>query len=181
MLLDMAQDFAKNELEPNAAEWDRDHHFPTETLRAMADLGFGGASCCHACFLCVLVESGANTGMFVRADVGGSELSRADGSVLVEALSHGCTSTTAYLVLRNTQRLARLYPTNKHCTVCADHPQHGRGDDRQVRVGRAKTQTLTATGVHAGDIASVRSAVDLWLLFRSNTLVFVFSTSRHTA
>ena len=51
MLLDMAQDFAKNELEPHAADWDRDHHFPTETLRAMADLGFGGASCYHACFL----------------------------------------------------------------------------------------------------------------------------------
>ena len=55
MLLDMAQDFAKNELEPNAADWDRDHHFPTETLRAMADLGFGGTSCYHACFCCVLV------------------------------------------------------------------------------------------------------------------------------
>lgn len=81
MLLNMAQDFAKSELEPHAASWDRDHHFPADTLRAMAELGFGG--------------------MFVSADVGGTELSRADGSVLVEALSHGCTSTTAYLTIHN--------------------------------------------------------------------------------
>ena len=52
MLLNMAQDFAKSELEPHAASWDRDHHFPADTLRAMAELGFGGTSrnACGSCW-----------------------------------------------------------------------------------------------------------------------------------
>ncbi|MGH9267843.1 MAG: acyl-CoA dehydrogenase family protein, partial [Acidimicrobiales bacterium] len=34
--------FADNEIAPNAAEWDRDHHFPLGTVRAMGDLGLFG-------------------------------------------------------------------------------------------------------------------------------------------
>ena len=36
-------------------------------------------------------------GIYVREDVGGSGLSRLDCSVIFEALSTGCVSTTAYL------------------------------------------------------------------------------------
>jgi hypothetical protein len=36
-----------------------------------------------------------------REDVGGSELTRLDGSVIFEALAGGCTSTTAYLTIHN--------------------------------------------------------------------------------
>ena len=81
MLLQMAQDFAKNELEPHAAEWDENHFFPEDQLRALAELGFAG--------------------LFVREDVGGTGLSRLDGSVIFEALAGGCTSTTAYLTIHN--------------------------------------------------------------------------------
>lgn len=51
--------------------------FPVDALRKAASLGFGG--------------------IYVREDVGGSALSRLDTSVIFEALSTGCVSTTAYL------------------------------------------------------------------------------------
>lgn len=35
----LADDFARNELEPHAADWDRDHHFPVETLHKAGGLG----------------------------------------------------------------------------------------------------------------------------------------------
>ena len=40
-------------------------------------------------------------GVFVKEDVGGSNLSRLDGSIIFEALASGCTSTTAYLTIHN--------------------------------------------------------------------------------
>ena len=37
-----ARDFARKELLPYASEWDEKKHFPVETLRAAAQLGFAG-------------------------------------------------------------------------------------------------------------------------------------------
>lgn len=37
----------------------------------------------------------------MKEDVGGSNLSRLDGSIIFEALASGCTSTTAYLTIHN--------------------------------------------------------------------------------
>lgn len=37
-----ARDFARKELLPHASEWDENKQFPVETLRAAAQLGFGG-------------------------------------------------------------------------------------------------------------------------------------------
>lgn len=51
--------------------------FPVETMRKAAQLGFGG--------------------IYVQPEVGGSGLSRLDTSVIFEALSTGCVSTTAYI------------------------------------------------------------------------------------
>lgn len=51
--------------------------FPVDTMRKAAQLGFGG--------------------IYVQPDVGGSGLSRLDTSVIFEALSTGCVSTTAYI------------------------------------------------------------------------------------
>ena len=81
MLLNMAQDFAANELAPNAAKWDEEHFFPEDQLRGMAELGLAG--------------------LFVSEEYGGTGLSRLDGAVVFEALSGGCTSTTAYLTIHN--------------------------------------------------------------------------------
>ncbi|CAI7918705.1 unnamed protein product [Closterium sp. NIES-53] len=75
------QDFAANELMPRAAEWDARKHFPVDVLRKAAGLGFAS--------------------LFVKEDVGGSGLGRADGAVVFEALAHADVSTTAYLTIHN--------------------------------------------------------------------------------
>jgi len=76
-----ARSFAAAELEPYAAQWDREKFFPVETLRKAAALGFAG--------------------IYVREDVGGSGLSRFDAALIFEALSAGCTSTSAFLSIHN--------------------------------------------------------------------------------
>ncbi|XP_072557228.1 isobutyryl-CoA dehydrogenase, mitochondrial isoform X2 [Paramormyrops kingsleyae] len=77
----VAFDFAAKEMAPHMAEWDDKEVFPVETMRKAAQLGFGG--------------------IYVQPDVGGSGLSRLDTSIIFEALSTGCTSTTAYMSIHN--------------------------------------------------------------------------------
>ena len=78
---DTARAFAAAELAPHAARWDEDKHFPVETLRAAAALGFGG--------------------VYVGEDVGGSALSRLDAALIFEALSAGDVSSAAFLSIHN--------------------------------------------------------------------------------
>ncbi|XP_078282820.1 isobutyryl-CoA dehydrogenase, mitochondrial isoform X3 [Rhinoraja longicauda] len=66
---------------PHMTEWDQKEIFPVETMRKAAQLGFGG--------------------IYIRPDVGGSGLSRVDTSIIFEALSTGCASTTAYMSIHN--------------------------------------------------------------------------------
>ncbi|MEU4115665.1 acyl-CoA dehydrogenase family protein [Kitasatospora sp. NPDC028055] len=73
--------FADEHLAPHAVAWDRDEHFPVDVLRKAADVGLAG--------------------VYVREDVGGSELSRLDGVVAFEALATGCPSIAAYLSIHN--------------------------------------------------------------------------------
>uniref|UniRef100_A0A8C5MTZ9 Isobutyryl-CoA dehydrogenase, mitochondrial n=1 Tax=Leptobrachium leishanense TaxID=445787 RepID=A0A8C5MTZ9_9ANUR len=77
----VAFDFAANEMAPHMAEWDEKEIFPVETMRKAAQLGFGG--------------------IYVHPDLGGAGLSRLDTSIIFEALSTGCVSTTAYMSIHN--------------------------------------------------------------------------------
>ncbi|XP_060799778.1 isobutyryl-CoA dehydrogenase, mitochondrial [Neoarius graeffei] len=77
----VAFDFAANEMAPHMAQWDENEIFPVETMRKAAQLGFGG--------------------IYVQPEVGGSGLSRLDTSIIFEALSTGCASTTAYISIHN--------------------------------------------------------------------------------
>ncbi|MCF3170221.1 acyl-CoA dehydrogenase family protein [Streptomyces violaceoruber] len=74
-------DFAQEHLAPHAVAWDQDKHFPVDVLRKAAELGLGG--------------------VYVREDVGGSELSRTDGVLAFEALATGCPSIAGYLSIHN--------------------------------------------------------------------------------
>ena len=78
---DMAKDFAVKKMAPNAEKWDEEKIFPIDTLRELAELGFGG--------------------IYVNPDLGGSGLSRLDSTLIFESLSHGCTSTAAFLSIHN--------------------------------------------------------------------------------
>ena len=78
---DMAKDFAVKKMAPNAEKWDEEKIFPIDTLRELAELGFGG--------------------IYVNPDLGGSGLSRLDSTLIFESLSHGWTSTAAFLSIHN--------------------------------------------------------------------------------
>ncbi|XP_075046435.1 isobutyryl-CoA dehydrogenase, mitochondrial isoform X2 [Mixophyes fleayi] len=77
----VAFDFASREMTPYMALWDEKEIFPVETMRKAAQLGFGG--------------------IYTHPDVGGSGLTRLDTSIIFEALSTGCVSTTAYISIHN--------------------------------------------------------------------------------
>jgi len=38
----VVREFAEAEIAPHAADWDRDHYFPVETVRKMGELGLFG-------------------------------------------------------------------------------------------------------------------------------------------
>jgi alkylation response protein AidB-like acyl-CoA dehydrogenase len=128
---DAARRFAAEKLAPNAAEWDAKEIFPVATLREAAALGFAG--------------------IYVKSDVGGSELTRLDAAIIFEELSAGCTSTAAYLSIHNmaswmidrfgndTQRkkyLPKLTTMEHIASYCLTEP--GAGSD----AGNLKTRAL---------------------------------------
>jgi len=77
----MALQFAMNEMWPNMAAWDQGQIFPVDVLKKAAELGFGA--------------------LYTSPDHGGTGLTRLDASIIFEALSHGCVSTTAYITIHN--------------------------------------------------------------------------------
>lgn len=76
-----ARRFSRQELAPNAADWDANDVFPVETLRRAGDMGF--------CGLCIPEAHG------------GLGLSRLDATLIIEELARGCTATTAFLTIHN--------------------------------------------------------------------------------
>ncbi len=78
---DMARGFAAGQLAPHALDWDRDRHFPLDTIRATAALGIGG--------------------IYVRETSGGSGLGRLDAALIFEALATGCPAVAAYISIHN--------------------------------------------------------------------------------
>jgi len=77
----LARDFANNEIAPFAKEWDEKHIFPISTLKKAAELGLAA--------------------IYVRNDVGGTNLTRLDSALIFEELSTACPSTAAYLSIHN--------------------------------------------------------------------------------
>lgn len=78
---DMVRQFAENEMAPFAGEWDEKHIFPVETLRKAATLGLAS--------------------IYIKSDVGGTDLTRLDSAIIFEELAAACPSTAAYLSIHN--------------------------------------------------------------------------------
>ena len=76
-----ARRFSAERLAPFAGEWDAKEHFPVDVLREAAALGFAS--------------------IYVKGDVGGSDMSRLDAAIIFEELSAGCTSTAAFISIHN--------------------------------------------------------------------------------
>jgi len=76
-----AERFTAAEITPFAAEWDATHHFPREAIRKAAALGFGA--------------------IYVGEAAGGAGLSRLEAALVMEAMAHGCPSTSAFISIHN--------------------------------------------------------------------------------
>jgi alkylation response protein AidB-like acyl-CoA dehydrogenase len=98
----LARDFAQAEIEPHAAEWDRDHRFPTELYPKLAELGLMG--------VCVPEEYGGAGADFVSYILVLEELSRADAGVGVTVAVHTSAVTLPILGFGTDEQRARFVP-----------------------------------------------------------------------
>lgn len=78
---EMAQRFTADAITPNAAEWDEQHHFPRDVVKAAAELGFGA--------------------IYVSEESGGIGLGRLEAALIMEAMAYGCPSTSAFISIHN--------------------------------------------------------------------------------
>jgi len=119
-MYELALSFAENEMAPRMMKWDLEQTFPRDTLQRAAELGFGAVYCSE--------------------EYGGTGLGRLDASIIFEALSHGCPSTTAYISIHNMcawmidtfgskalrkQWIAPLASMEKFSSYCLTEPNSG--------------------------------------------------------
>jgi alkylation response protein AidB-like acyl-CoA dehydrogenase len=98
----LTRDFAKAEIEPYAAEWDRDHHFPRELYGRLAELGLMG--------VCVPEEYGGAGADFLSYVLVLEELSRADAGVGVTVAVHTSAVTLPILMFGTDEQRSRFVP-----------------------------------------------------------------------
>jgi acyl-CoA dehydrogenase len=78
---DMARKFTADAITPFAAEWDENHIFPRDTIKAAAGLGFAS--------------------IYVSEESGGIGLGRLEAALIMEALAYGCPTTSAFISIHN--------------------------------------------------------------------------------
>lgn len=117
---DMARKFTADAITPYAAEWDEKGHFPRETIKAAAELGFAS--------------------IYVAEESGGIGLGRLEAALIMEAMSYGCPATSAFLSIHNmaswmidsfgsdelkTRYLPDLITMDKMASYCLTEPGSG--------------------------------------------------------
>ena len=80
-IFDIARDFGHDRIGPHALEWDRAGTIPKSLWRELGELGFGA--------------------MFAPESMGGTGLSRLDGTLVFEGLSAACPSVASFLSIHN--------------------------------------------------------------------------------
>jgi butyryl-CoA dehydrogenase len=98
----LTREFAAAEIEPYAAEWDREHHFPRELYAKLAELGLMGA--------CVPEEYGGAGADFLSYILVLEELSRADAGVGVTVAVHTSAVTLPILTFGTDEQQSRFVP-----------------------------------------------------------------------
>ncbi len=78
---EMARQFSDDNIAPHAIEWDETGHFPIDVIKQAAQLGMAG--------------------IYVSEDVGGSDLTRLDATLIFEALAYGCPSIGSFISIHN--------------------------------------------------------------------------------
>jgi len=98
----LARDFARQEIDPHASEWDREHRFPRELFAKLADLGLMGT--------CIPEEYGGAGADFLSYILVLEELSRADAGVGVTVAVHTSAVTLPLLMFGTDEQRARFVP-----------------------------------------------------------------------
>jgi alkylation response protein AidB-like acyl-CoA dehydrogenase len=98
----LTRDFAGAEIDPHAAQWDRDHHFPRDLFSKLAELGLMG--------VCVPEEYGGAGADFLSYVLVLEELSRADAGVGVTLAVHTSATTLPILAFGTDEQKARFVP-----------------------------------------------------------------------
>src|SRR5215207_553946 len=98
----LTREFAAAEIEPHAAEWDREHHFPRELFGKLAELGLMGA--------CIPEEYGGAGADFLSYILVLEELSRADAGVGVTVAVHTSAVTLPILTFGTDEQRSRFVP-----------------------------------------------------------------------
>ena len=98
----LAREFAQAEIEPHAAEWDREHHFPKDLFGKLAELGLMGA--------CVPEEYGGAGADFLSYILMLEEISRADAGVGVTVAVHTSAVTLPILTFGTDEQRSRFVP-----------------------------------------------------------------------
>ena len=119
-IYDMAFAFGQEHIAPHAIEWDEAGSFPKEVLLAAGELGMAA--------------------IYVKEDVGGSNLSRLEATLIFEALAYACPSISSFISIHNMtawmidtfgteeQRqkwLPQMVTLEKYCSYCLTEPGSG--------------------------------------------------------
>ena len=98
----LTREFARAEIDPHAAQWDREHHFPRELYGRLAALGLMG--------VCVPEEYGGGGADFLSYILVLEELSRADAGVGVTVAVHTSAATLPLLAYGTDEQKSRFVP-----------------------------------------------------------------------
>jgi butyryl-CoA dehydrogenase len=98
----LTRDFARAEIDPHAATWDRDHEFPRGLFGQLAELGLMGT--------CVPEEYGGAGADFLSYILVLEELSRADAGVGVTVAVHTSAATLPILAFGTDEQKSRFVP-----------------------------------------------------------------------
>jgi alkylation response protein AidB-like acyl-CoA dehydrogenase len=128
----VARDFARAEIEPHAAAWDRDHGFPRELLTALGELGLLG--------VCVPERYAGAGADFVAYILVLEELSRADAGVGVTVAVHTSACAMPLLQFGTDEQRARFVPAlaRGDRIGCFALTESGAGSDAGAIVTRAE-------------------------------------------
>ncbi len=161
---DMARRFTADAITPHAAEWDEQHHFPRETIKAAAELGFAA--------------------IYISEESGGIGLGRFEAALIMEAMAYGCPATSAFISIHNmaswmidsfgsvelkVRTLPALVGMDKMAGYCLTEPGSGsdaaalkttaRLDGNDYIVNGTK-QFISGAGVSDVYVTMVRTGVD---------------------
>jgi alkylation response protein AidB-like acyl-CoA dehydrogenase len=99
----LAREVARAEIEPHAAEWDRERRFPRELFAKLGELGLMG--------VCIPEEYGGAGADFLSYVLVVEELSRADAGVGVTVAVHTSAVTLPTVVFGSEEQKARFVPS----------------------------------------------------------------------